>query len=115
MHEALQRLVGGSAALGVIPMGTANALAADLGLPPNPVKAVRMLLTATPMRVSVGHVFYRDSEGRPGSRYFIVAAGIGADALFFSPARLEAEAAFRLRAIPGGGVSHLGDAYFSSV
>jgi YegS/Rv2252/BmrU family lipid kinase len=84
VHEALQRLVGGSAALGVIPMGTANALAADLGLPADPVKAVRMLLTATPTRVSVGQVFYRDREGDTRSRYFIVAAGIGADALFFS-------------------------------
>ena len=26
-------MVGGEAALGVVPMGTANALAADLGLP----------------------------------------------------------------------------------
>ena len=83
-HEALQSLVGGFAALGVIPMGTANALAADLGLPASPVKAVKMLLTATPMRVSVGRIFYRDSEGSSRSRYFIVAAGIGADALFMS-------------------------------
>ena len=88
VHEALQSLVGGSATLGVIPMGTANALAADLGLPASPVKAVKMLLTATPVRVSVGHLFYCDSEGRPRSRYFIVAAGIGADALFLS--RLDA-------------------------
>ncbi len=84
MHEALQRLVGGTAALGVVPMGTANALAADLGLPASPVKAATMLLTATPVRVSVGQVFYRDSEGNARSRYFIVAAGVGADALFMS-------------------------------
>ena len=38
-HEVMQSLVGGSAALGVIPMGTANALATDLGLPASPVKA----------------------------------------------------------------------------
>jgi len=88
VHEALQRLVGGSAALGVIPMGTANALATDLGLPASPVKAVKMLLTAIPERVSVGHIFYRDSEGSQRSRYFIVAAGIGADAIFLS--RLDA-------------------------
>jgi diacylglycerol kinase (ATP) len=84
VHESLQRLVGGSAALGVIPMGTANALAADLGLPGSPVKAVKKLLTATPVRVSVGQVFYQDTEGNSRSRYFIVAAGIGADALFMS-------------------------------
>lgn len=84
VHEALQRLVGGSAALGVIPMGTANALAADLGLPASPVKAAKMLLKATPERIAVGRVFYQDSEGNSRSRYFIVAAGIGADALFMS-------------------------------
>ena len=82
VHESLQQLVGGSTALGVIPMGTANALATDLGLPGSPLKAVKMLLGATPVRVAVGEVFYQDSEGKPRSRYFIVAAGIGADALF---------------------------------
>ena len=69
-------------------MGTANALAADLGLPASPVKAAKMLLNAAPVRVSVGHVFYRDREGGSRSRYFVVAAGIGADALFMS--RLDA-------------------------
>jgi diacylglycerol kinase (ATP) len=84
VHQALQSMVGTSAALGVIPMGTANALAADLGLPSSPQKAAKMLLAATPLRVSVGRVFYRDREGAPRSRYFVVAAGIGADAFFFS-------------------------------
>lgn len=84
VHEVLQRMVGGTAALGVIPMGTANALATDLGLPSSPVKAVKMLLGATPVRISVGHLFYRSVEGGERSRYFIVAAGIGADAFFFS-------------------------------
>ena len=84
VHEVLQNLVGESAALGVIPMGTANALAADLGVPRSPKKAAEMLLTAKPLRVSVGRVFYRSLDGASRSRYFIVAAGIGADGLFFS-------------------------------
>jgi YegS/Rv2252/BmrU family lipid kinase len=84
VHEALQRMVGGTGVLGVIPMGTANALAADLGVPASPVKAARLLLDAKPVRVSVGEVFYRDMNGEDRSRYFVVAAGIGADALFFS-------------------------------
>jgi diacylglycerol kinase (ATP) len=84
VHEVLQSVVGTSAALGVIPMGTANALAADLGLPASPEKAAKMLLAATPVRVSVGRVFYCDREGSPGSRYFVVAAGVGVDAFFFS-------------------------------
>ncbi len=83
-HEALQGMVGGSAALGVIPMGTANALAMDMGLPSSPVKAAKMLLGASPVRVPVGQIFYRDGEGNPCSRYFVVAAGVGVDAFFFS-------------------------------
>src|SRR5258708_4696792 len=35
VHEVLQALVGTEIALGVIPMGTANALASDLGLGPH--------------------------------------------------------------------------------
>lgn len=84
VHEVLQGVVGTSAALGVIPMGTANALAADLGLPASPEKAAKMLLAAIPVRVSVGRVFYLDRDGNSRSRYFIVAAGVGADAFFFS-------------------------------
>jgi diacylglycerol kinase family enzyme len=47
-----------------------------------------MLFTAVPVQVPVGRVFYRDSEGQTRSCYFIVAAGVGADALFLS--RLDA-------------------------
>jgi YegS/Rv2252/BmrU family lipid kinase len=84
VHQVLQSVVGTSAALGVIPMGTANALATDLGLPASPEKAAKILLAAVPVRVSVGRVFYRDGEGNSRSRYFVVAAGIGTDAFFFS-------------------------------
>lgn len=88
VHEVLQRLVGTHVALGVVPMGTANALAQDLGLGKSPLKAVRLLLAATPTQVPVGRIHYHDSSGSPCSRYFTVAAGIGADALLMS--RLDA-------------------------
>jgi diacylglycerol kinase (ATP) len=88
VHEVLQRLVGTPVALGVVPMGTANALAQDLGLGKSPLKAVHSLLAATPTQVPVGRIFYRDSAGAERSRYFTVAAGIGADALLMS--RLDA-------------------------
>jgi len=84
-HEVLQGLVGlRDVALGVIPMGTANALAADLGIPSASGKAAKALLSAVPVRVPVGRVFYRDADGAERSRYFIVAAGVGVDAHFFS-------------------------------
>lgn len=90
VHHVLQAVVGTSTALGVIPLGTANALASDLGLPRSPEKAARMLLSATPVEVSLGRVSFRDSSGSSCSRYFLVAAGIGADAFFFS--RLDSRA-----------------------
>lgn len=84
VHEILQALVGTEIALGVVPLGTANALAQDLGLGSSPVNAVRKLLTAVPTPVPVGRIFYRDQAGSDRSCYFTVAAGIGADALLMA-------------------------------
>ena len=84
VHEILQCLVGTPVALGVIPLGTANALAQDLGLGTSPVNAVRKLLKATPTPIPVGRVIYHDLNGGERSSYFTVAAGIGADALLMA-------------------------------
>jgi len=84
VHEVLQSLVGTNVALGVVPLGTANALAANLGLQTSPAKAVGRLLSAEPVRFSVGQISYSDNRGGRHSRYFTVAAGVGADALFLS-------------------------------
>jgi YegS/Rv2252/BmrU family lipid kinase len=84
VHEVLQSLVGTDVALGVVPLGTANALASDLRLIAPPGKVARKLLDSAPVRVSVGRIHYHDHTGKPGARYFIVAAGIGADALLMS-------------------------------
>jgi diacylglycerol kinase family enzyme len=84
VHEVIQALVGTEVALGVIPMGTANALASDLGLSKSPAKAIRRLLTARPVQVPVGRILYRNSDGGERCRYFTVAAGVGADALLMA-------------------------------
>lgn len=83
VHDVLQGVVGTQAALGIIPLGTANALAHDIGLPLSPVGAARAALTAKPRRISLGQVQYQDFTGQTRSRYFTVAVGIGADAQMF--------------------------------
>lgn len=81
VHEAAQALVGTETALGVLPLGTANALASDLGLIAPPAEVARKLLQATRARIPVGRIHYTDASGAPTYRYFVVAAGIGPDAL----------------------------------
>jgi diacylglycerol kinase (ATP) len=83
VHDVLQGLVGTSAALGIIPLGTANSLAHDLRLPLSPVEAARAALTAKPRRIAVGRVEYQDFSGNRGQRYFTVTVGIGVDAHLF--------------------------------
>jgi diacylglycerol kinase (ATP) len=82
-HDVLQGMVGSDTALGVIPLGTANALAHDLRLPLSAVGAARALLTAKPRRIALGRVEFLDLEGNRGFRFFTVAAGIGVDAHLF--------------------------------
>jgi len=84
VHEVIQALVGTDVALGVVPMGTANALASDLGLSKSPALAIRRLLTARPVAVPVGRILYRTADGVEHCRYFTVAAGVGADALLMA-------------------------------
>jgi diacylglycerol kinase family enzyme len=64
-------------------MGTANALAHDLGLPMNIAAAARAALQAAPRRIALGHIQCVDLEGQPRARFFIVAAGAGVDAHLF--------------------------------
>jgi YegS/Rv2252/BmrU family lipid kinase len=80
VNEVLQGIVGTGLALGVIPLGTANALATDLGLPSHPEGAARMLLTFAPFRIAAGRISYCRNGGSTEQRYFTVAAGIGPDA-----------------------------------
>lgn len=83
VHDILQSLVGTETPLAIIPLGTANAMAHDLGIPLTPEAAARAALDAKPRRIAVGHAHYRDRSGNPASRYFTVTLGVGADAHLF--------------------------------
>src|SRR5438552_9362753 len=73
IHDVLQGLAGKNAALGIIPLGTANAMAHDLRLPLTPDGAAKALLAATPRRIAVGRIDYRDFHNLPAFRFFTVA------------------------------------------
>ena len=83
IHNMIQVLANTDTALAILPMGTANALAHDLGLPMNVAAAARAALHAKPRRIALGRVQYLDLEGHPGTRLFVVAAGAGVDAHLF--------------------------------
>ncbi len=81
IHDVLQGVVATQTALGVIPLGTGNALACDLGMSRDPAKAAHQLAQAEPRRIAAGKVEFQDrATGAPTCRYFTVIAGVGADA-----------------------------------
>ena len=71
VSEALQPLVGTDVVLGVLPLGTGNVWAREVGIPLDLPGAVRVLLEGRVRRVDVG---------RAGHRNFLLMAGIGFDA-----------------------------------
>lgn len=75
VFEVLQGVAETTAMMGVIPLGTGNVLAHDLGLAGNPERAAAQLLGFTPHTISLGRI---ESMGR--SRFFTVAAGVGVHA-----------------------------------
>jgi diacylglycerol kinase family enzyme len=83
IHDVIQGLAGTPVALAILPFGTANALAHDLGLPFRPSDATQAAVTGKVRRISLGRIEYEDFNGKPSARYFTVAAGIGVDAHLF--------------------------------
>ena len=75
VNEVVNGLSEG-ATLGILPLGTANVLARELGLPLKPEDACERILTGTPIRMDVGVA--TDEEGT--ERRFTLMAGIGFDA-----------------------------------
>jgi diacylglycerol kinase (ATP) len=80
VHDVLQGLVDESVpvatqpALGIIPMGSANALARHLGLSMSPVEAAHQQMAFTPRVIPIGKI-----ECANQLRYFTVMAGAGPD------------------------------------
>lgn len=81
LHDIIQGLAHQpSATLGIVPLGSANALAWHFGLSFNPSIAVRQQLDFTAQSIPLGRVTC-ETPGGPHSRYFAVMAGAGPDGM----------------------------------
>jgi YegS/Rv2252/BmrU family lipid kinase len=73
--QVLQGLADSQAALGIVPLGTGNLVATNLGIPKRPDRAVGVILEGTLRTIDLGHVALDGKE-----RVFAVACGVGFDA-----------------------------------
>jgi YegS/Rv2252/BmrU family lipid kinase len=89
INEAINGLAGSQVALGLLPGGTANMLAREVGLPLNPVRAAAELARWSPRRIPLGKAtWYAErpstngapAQNEPATRHFMSVAGIGYDA-----------------------------------
>jgi YegS/Rv2252/BmrU family lipid kinase len=102
-----------AAAVGVIPGGTANVWAAEVGIPTDPVRAAESLVESDVRTVDVGHVGVESLTLGAGSsevdrkatsaagarRHFLLMAGLGADAALMGSASTELKHKFGVAAV----------------
>ena len=77
INEAIQGLAGTDARLAIIPRGTANVLALELGLPLDEEQAVAVVAKGKSRKIYLGLM---TDETTNESRHFVLMAGIGLDA-----------------------------------
>lgn len=67
-------------ALSVLPFGTANVFAHELGIPTRPDRAWTALQQGSLRRIDCGIAEFRDLQGAPRTARFVIVAGAGLDA-----------------------------------
>lgn len=81
LHEVIQGLAQNLAVtVGILPLGSANALGRHLGLSFDPAEAIRQQLAFSPRMLPLGRVTCTTPRG-PDSRFFAVMAGAGPDGM----------------------------------
>ena len=83
LNEVINGIAPGKVPLGVLPGGTANVFARELGIPLDPVQAARDLAQWAPRRIALGCATWPNggpTGHSPPARHFLSLAGIGFDA-----------------------------------
>ena len=105
INEALNGMVHSSVPLAILPAGTANVLATELGLGKTMERAAASLQEWEPERVAVGLL---DRSSDEGPRHFLLMAGAGLDADIVYHLSLGVKAALGKAAYWMGGFAKLG-------
>jgi diacylglycerol kinase family enzyme len=93
VHEILQSLVATKAptAMGIIPLGTGNVVANNLGLPHASPDAASLQVNYLPRRIAAGCMTTTLANGDTSSRYFLAAAGLGMHARMIEEAHAKSK------------------------
>jgi len=105
INEALQGLVGSKVRLGILPRGTGNVLARELGLPLKAKDAATVIVRGHTRRVHLGCAIDETTGAR---RYFFLMAGIGLDASVVAHVRPSLKKRIGRAALWYAGLGHLG-------
>jgi YegS/Rv2252/BmrU family lipid kinase len=98
VNEVLNGLAGSDVPLAIVPTGTVNVLAMELGIPLDPPDAVRLL--------EAGNITSIDL-GLANDRYFGLMAGVGMDAAVVASPHPAMKKAFKEAAFAMQGVAHV--------
>jgi len=94
INEVINGLAGSDAALAILPTGTGNALAREIGLPMNAFKAGGLVSMSKPTATPLGQV---------NGRYFVLLAGVGFDAFIIQQVSLRLKRRFGIFAYLAAG------------
>src|SRR5215213_1525861 len=106
INEAIQGLAGTKARLAIIPRGTANVLARELGLPLNDEQAVKIVAQGKSRQIYLGVAIDETTNER---RHFVLMAGIGLDASVVRGVQPNLKKRIGKGAFWISGLSHLAD------
>ena len=106
INEAIQGLAGTNARLAIIPRGTGNVLARELGLPLDDEHALKIVAQGKSRQIYLGLAIDETTNER---RHFVLMAGIGLDASVVGRVQPKLKKRIGKAAFWVSGLSHLAD------
>jgi len=106
INEVIQGLVGTDARLGILPRGTANVLARELGLPLDDERAVAVAAQGKSRQIYLGLAINETTDEK---RHFVLMAGLGLDASVVRRVQPSLKKRIGKGAFWISGLSHLAD------